>query len=168
MKFGIFYEHQLPRPWEPGAELRLFQDALDQVELADRLGIDYAWEVEHHFLEEYSHSSAPEVFLAAASQRSRRIRLGHGIVLMPPGYNAPARVAAPPLTKAAHRLGRRRSEENNRGVSRVDGPRRAGGHVARGAGIACSHVSGRLVQSGGLLAQGEFRASMTRNPTPLS
>ena len=93
MKFGIFYEHQLPRPWDDGAELRLFQEALDQVELADRLGIDYAWEVEHHFLEEYSHSSAPEVFLAAASQRSRRIRLGHGIVLMPPGYNAPARVA---------------------------------------------------------------------------
>jgi alkanesulfonate monooxygenase SsuD/methylene tetrahydromethanopterin reductase-like flavin-dependent oxidoreductase (luciferase family) len=93
MKFGIFYEHQLPRPWQDGAELALFQDALAQVELADRLGIDYAWEVEHHFLEEYSHSSAPEVFLAAASQRSRRIRLGHGIVLMPPAYNAPARVA---------------------------------------------------------------------------
>jgi alkanesulfonate monooxygenase SsuD/methylene tetrahydromethanopterin reductase-like flavin-dependent oxidoreductase (luciferase family) len=93
MRFGIFYEHQLPRPWEPDSELRLFQDALDQVELADRLGIDYAWEVEHHFLEEYSHSSAPEVFLAACSQRTRRIRLGHGIVLMPPGYNQPARVA---------------------------------------------------------------------------
>src|SRR3974377_727714 len=93
MKFGIFYEHQLPRPWEPGAELRLFQDALDQVELADRLGIDYAWEVEHHFLEEYSHSSAPEVFLAAASQRTRRIRLGHGIVQLPVGFNPPARVA---------------------------------------------------------------------------
>src|SRR6516164_7598498 len=93
MKFGIFYEHQLPRPWEPGSELRLFQDALDQVELADRLGIDYAWEVEHHFLEEYSHSSAPEVFLAAASQRTKRIRLGHGVVLLPGGYNAPARVA---------------------------------------------------------------------------
>ena len=93
MKFGVFYEHQLPRPWDDGAELTLFQDALDQVELADRLGIDYAWEVEHHFLEEYSHSSAPEVFLAAASQRTRRIRLGHGIVLMPPKYNHPARVA---------------------------------------------------------------------------
>src|SRR5881394_2056623 len=93
MRFGIFYEHQLPRPWEDGAELRLFQEALDQVELADRVGIDYAWEVEHHFLEEYSHSSAPEVFLAAASQRSKRIRLGHGIVLMPPAYNPPARVA---------------------------------------------------------------------------
>ena len=56
-------------------------------------GINYAWEVEHHFLEEYSHSSAPEVFLAACSQRTQRIRLGHGIVLMPPGYNHPARVA---------------------------------------------------------------------------
>ena len=93
MKFGIFYEHQLPRPWSEGQELKLFQDALDQVELADRIGIDHAWEVEHHFLEEYSHSSAPEVFLAACSQRTKRIRLGHGIVLMPPGYNHPARVA---------------------------------------------------------------------------
>ena len=93
MKFGVFYEHQIPRPWHEGDELRLFQEALDQVELADRLGIDYAWEVEHHFLEEYSHSSAPEVFLAACSQRTKNIRLGHGITLMPPNYNHPARVA---------------------------------------------------------------------------
>src|SRR5439155_19924155 len=88
MRFGIFYEHQLPRPWAPDSEQRLFQDALAQVELADGLGIDHAWEVEHHFLEEYSHSSAPEVFLAAASQRTTRIRLGHGIVLMPPGIQS--------------------------------------------------------------------------------
>src|ERR687884_2212634 len=93
MQFGIFYEHQLPRPWKDGDELKLFQDALDQVELADRLGIDHAWEVEHHFLEEYSHSSAPEVFLAAASQRTKNIRLGHGIVQTPPAFNHPARVA---------------------------------------------------------------------------
>src|SRR5450755_4679837 len=93
MKFGIFYEHQLPRPWNEGDEHRLFQEALDKVELADKLGIDYAWEVEHHFLEEYSHSSAPEIFLAACSQRTKRIRLGHGICLMPPKYNHPARVA---------------------------------------------------------------------------
>ena len=93
MKFGIFYEHQIPRPWNDGDEHRLFKEALDQAELADRIGIDYAWEVEHHFLEEYSHSSAPEVFLAACSQRTKSIRLGHGIVLMPPAYNHPARVA---------------------------------------------------------------------------
>jgi alkanesulfonate monooxygenase SsuD/methylene tetrahydromethanopterin reductase-like flavin-dependent oxidoreductase (luciferase family) len=93
MKFGIFYEHQLPRPWSDGIEHQLFQDALEQVELADKLGIDYAWEVEHHFLEEYSHSSAPEVFLSAASQRTKNIRLGHGIRQVIPGYNHPARTA---------------------------------------------------------------------------
>src|ERR1700675_176517 len=93
MQFGIFYEHQIPRPWRDGDEHRLFKQALDQVELADRLGIEYAWEVEHHFLEEYSHSSAPEVFLAACSQRTKNIRLGHGIVQMPPQFNHPARVA---------------------------------------------------------------------------
>jgi alkanesulfonate monooxygenase SsuD/methylene tetrahydromethanopterin reductase-like flavin-dependent oxidoreductase (luciferase family) len=93
VKFGIFYEHQLPRPWEEGSELKLIQDALEQVELADRLGFDVVWEVEHHFLEEYSHSSAPEVFLAAASQRTRDIRLGHGIIQTAPAYNHPARTA---------------------------------------------------------------------------
>src|SRR3989442_9147679 len=93
MRFGIFYEHQLPRPWHDGAEQQLITDALEQVELADRLGIAYGWEVEHHFLEEYSHSSASEVFLAACSQRTERIRLGFGIVAMPPGYQHPARVA---------------------------------------------------------------------------
>ncbi len=93
MKFGIFYEHQLPRPWEEGSELKLIQDALDQVELADSLGFDVVWEVEHHFLEEYSHSSAPEVFLAAASQRTKDIRLGHGIIQTAPQYNHPARTA---------------------------------------------------------------------------
>ncbi|TDC74505.1 LLM class flavin-dependent oxidoreductase [Actinomadura sp. 7K507] len=93
IRFGLFYEHQLPRPWSDGQELRLYQDALDQVEIADRVGFDYVWEVEHHFLEEYSHSSAPEVFLGAASQRTKRIRLGHGIVQLPPAVNHPARIA---------------------------------------------------------------------------
>jgi alkanesulfonate monooxygenase SsuD/methylene tetrahydromethanopterin reductase-like flavin-dependent oxidoreductase (luciferase family)/putative sterol carrier protein len=93
MRFGIFYEHQMPRPWPEDAEEKLLTDALDQVQLADSVGIDYVWEVEHHFLEEYSHSSAPEVFLAAASQRTQQIRLGHGIVQIPPGFNHPARVA---------------------------------------------------------------------------
>jgi len=93
VRFGIFYELQLPRPWDDDAEHRLVKEALEQIELADALGFDYVWQVEHHFLEEYSHSSAPEVFLAAASQRTRRIRLGHGIVQLPVGYNHPARVA---------------------------------------------------------------------------
>lgn len=93
MRFGIFYEHQLPRPWNPGDEARLFHQALEQVQLADRLGYDYAWEVEHHFLEEYSHSSAPEVFLAACAALTKSIRLGHGIRQVIPNYNHPARTA---------------------------------------------------------------------------
>jgi alkanesulfonate monooxygenase SsuD/methylene tetrahydromethanopterin reductase-like flavin-dependent oxidoreductase (luciferase family) len=98
MKFGLFYELQLPKPyegedWDPDAERRIYHEMLEQVELADRVGFDYVFEVEHHFLEEYSHSSAPEMMLAALSQRTRNIRLGHGITLTPPAYNPPARVA---------------------------------------------------------------------------
>jgi alkanesulfonate monooxygenase SsuD/methylene tetrahydromethanopterin reductase-like flavin-dependent oxidoreductase (luciferase family) len=98
MKFGLFYELQLPKPydrddWDPDAERRIYHEMLEQVELADKLGFDFVFEVEHHFLEEYSHSSAPEMMLAALSQRTKQIRLGHGITLTPPRYNHPARVA---------------------------------------------------------------------------
>jgi alkanesulfonate monooxygenase SsuD/methylene tetrahydromethanopterin reductase-like flavin-dependent oxidoreductase (luciferase family) len=93
MRFGVFYELQLPKPWAPGDERGLFKDALAQMVLADRLGYDYAWQVEHHFLDEYSHSSAPEVFLASAAALTSRIRLGHGIRQVIPNYNHPARTA---------------------------------------------------------------------------
>jgi alkanesulfonate monooxygenase SsuD/methylene tetrahydromethanopterin reductase-like flavin-dependent oxidoreductase (luciferase family) len=93
MKFGVFYEHQLPRPWDEDDEFRLLQEALDQVVLADEIGFHHAWEVEHHFLEEYSHSSAPEVFLACAAARTKNIRLSHGIRQVIPAYNHPARTA---------------------------------------------------------------------------
>ncbi|MFE7778353.1 LLM class flavin-dependent oxidoreductase [Streptomyces sp. NPDC057445] len=93
MRFGLIYHHQLPRPWEADSEERLFTEALEQIELADRLGLDYAWATEHHFFEEYSHSSAPEVFLAAAAARTENIRLAHGIVHLPPAVNHPVRVA---------------------------------------------------------------------------
>ena len=93
MRFSIFYEHQLPRPWDDGAEARVVHEALEQVQLADRLGFNTVWEVEHHFLEEYSHSSAPEVFLAACAATTQNIHIGHGIVPVLPGYNHPARVA---------------------------------------------------------------------------
>ena len=93
MKFGLFYEHQNPKPWDEDSEHRVFMESLQQIELADRIGIEHVWEVEHHFLEEYSHSSAPELFLAAASQRTKQIRLGHGINLTAPGFNHPVRVA---------------------------------------------------------------------------
>ena len=93
MKFGVFYELQLPKPWNEGDEHRLFQEALEQIVLADKIGIDHAWAVEHHFLDEYSHCSSPEVFLAAAAGMTKNIRLGHGIRQVIPNYNHPARTA---------------------------------------------------------------------------
>jgi alkanesulfonate monooxygenase SsuD/methylene tetrahydromethanopterin reductase-like flavin-dependent oxidoreductase (luciferase family) len=93
MKFGLLYELQFARPWSEGWESRIYHQALEQIALADRVGFHAAWAVEHHFLTEYSHSSAPEVFLSAASQRTERIRLGHGVVLLPTAYNNPIRVA---------------------------------------------------------------------------
>ena len=93
MKFGIFYELQSPKPWAEDDDHRLLHEALEQVELADRLGIDHAWAVEHHFLDEYSHCSAPEVFLAGCAARTKNIRIGHGVRHVIPNYNHPARVA---------------------------------------------------------------------------
>ena len=89
----MFYEMQYPRPWAPGGEHQLYREALEQIELIDRLGFDSAWAVEHHFLEEYSHCSAPEVFLAAAAGRTRQLRLGHGILQLPVGFTHPAKIA---------------------------------------------------------------------------
>lgn len=93
MKFGGFYEHQLPRPWVRDSEHTLLKNALEQAVLSDQYGFDYVWATEHHFLEEYAHSSAPEVFLAAVSQRTKNVRIGHGIVQTPPHINHPARIA---------------------------------------------------------------------------
>jgi alkanesulfonate monooxygenase SsuD/methylene tetrahydromethanopterin reductase-like flavin-dependent oxidoreductase (luciferase family) len=91
VKFGVFYELQIPRPWDEESEYRLFQQTLDQIELADKLGYDNIWAVEHHFLEEYSHCSAPEVLLAAASQRTKNIRIGHSVAQLT--TSPPQRVA---------------------------------------------------------------------------
>ncbi len=93
MKFGIFYEHSVSRPWTEISEWRVYHQALEQICLADELGFDQVWEVEHHFLEEYSHSSAPEVFLAAAAAQTKNIHICQGIALCLPQVNHPARVA---------------------------------------------------------------------------
>jgi alkanesulfonate monooxygenase SsuD/methylene tetrahydromethanopterin reductase-like flavin-dependent oxidoreductase (luciferase family) len=93
MKFDLLYEMQMPKPHDARSEYRCYHEALEQIELADRLGFDTVWEVEHHFLTEFAHSSAPEVFLAAASQRTKNIRLGHGVTLLPHKFNHPIRVA---------------------------------------------------------------------------
>ena len=93
MKFDLLYELQTPKPHDERSEWRCYKEALEQIELADRLGFDTVWAVEHHFLTEFAHSSAPEVFLTAAAARTQRIRIGHGVVLLPSKFNHPIRVA---------------------------------------------------------------------------
>jgi alkanesulfonate monooxygenase SsuD/methylene tetrahydromethanopterin reductase-like flavin-dependent oxidoreductase (luciferase family) len=90
----LFFELGLPKPWGPDSEHDLFVDVLDQIEAADKAGFSAVWFSEHHFLEEYSTSSAPEIVLAAAASRTKNIRLGHGVAQIPPPISHPAKIAA--------------------------------------------------------------------------
>jgi alkanesulfonate monooxygenase SsuD/methylene tetrahydromethanopterin reductase-like flavin-dependent oxidoreductase (luciferase family) len=92
VKFSIFYEMQMSEPTR-AAEAKLFRDCLEQAVLADELGYHCVWEVEHHGLYEYSHSSAPEIFLSFVAAKTKRIRIGHGVTLTPYRYNHPLRIA---------------------------------------------------------------------------
>lgn len=93
MKFGLFYELSVPRPWTQEAERSVYNNALEQVKLADTLGFDQVWAVEHHFLEEYSHCPAPELFLTACAMVTQHIRVGHGIIVCVPEFNHPIKIA---------------------------------------------------------------------------
>src|SRR5438128_1526205 len=93
VKFGVFLEIGVGRPFTRVKEQSAFAQALELASLADELGFDSVWNVEHHFLEEHSHSSASDVFLAAVAARTSRIRLGLGIMNVLPPVNHPARCA---------------------------------------------------------------------------
>jgi len=108
----------------------------------DRLGIDYAWEVEHHFPRGVLALVGAGGVLAAASQRSKRIRLGHGIVLMPPAYNAPARVAERLATLDSSR------GPGGLGHGRVGVPRRARSFgIERPSGAPCGRETVEQVRT---------------------
>ena len=91
MKFGLLYETQ--RPYE-GTDIdwnALYKETLAQCELADQVGFDNLWFVEHHFLTGFSGSPCPEVLLGALSQITKQIRIGFGVCILP--YHHPVRVA---------------------------------------------------------------------------
>lgn len=93
MKLSLFYELTTDDPNVPGAVQQRFNEAIEQCELADQLGFTGVWAVEHHFLPGYSSMSCPEIFLAAVSQRTTRLRLGHAIMHLPYKINHPIRAA---------------------------------------------------------------------------
>jgi alkanesulfonate monooxygenase SsuD/methylene tetrahydromethanopterin reductase-like flavin-dependent oxidoreductase (luciferase family) len=93
MKFALFYEIPVARPWTPGKEHEAYKNTLEQAILGDKVGFHAFWTVEHHFLEEYSHCSNPEVLYGAGAARPENIRIGYGVRLLPKPYNHPIRTA---------------------------------------------------------------------------
>jgi alkanesulfonate monooxygenase SsuD/methylene tetrahydromethanopterin reductase-like flavin-dependent oxidoreductase (luciferase family) len=93
VKFALFYEIPVPRPWTPDQEHQAYKNTLEQAILGDRVGFHAFWTVEHHFLEEYSHCSNPEVLYGAVAARTTNIRIGYGVRLLPKPYNHPIRSA---------------------------------------------------------------------------
>lgn len=91
MKFSLLYELQKRKPWSETSNADIYYEALEQIQLADRVGFDRVWCVEHHFLPEFSHSSRPEIFLSHVAAKTTNIRIGHGVVLLP--FTHPVKVA---------------------------------------------------------------------------
>ncbi|MFF9011926.1 LLM class flavin-dependent oxidoreductase [Streptomyces sp. NPDC014870] len=92
MQFSVIFEAQLADPTVVH-EHQVIHDCVEQAVLAEEMGFDRVWAVEHHSLKWYAHMSAPEVFLSYVAARTSRIRVGHGVVCMPFNFNHPARVA---------------------------------------------------------------------------
>src|SRR5262245_43306609 len=93
MKFALFAEIPVPRPWAPGKEAQALRDTIEQAVFAEQAGFHSFWSVEHHFLEEFSHCSNPEVLYGAIAARTRTLRIGYGVRLAPRPYNHPVRTA---------------------------------------------------------------------------
>ncbi len=93
MKFALFYEIPVARPWTPGKEHRAYKDVIEQAVFGEEMGFHSFWTVEHHFLEEFSHCSNPEVLYGAIAARTSKLRIGYGVRLTPRPYNHPVRTA---------------------------------------------------------------------------
>ena len=83
MQLGLFYQIQVPKPWTDQSEAQRYHEMLEEVTYAEEIGMTSVWFVEHHFRSEWSHSSAPDITLAAISQRTSQMRLGIAVVLAP-------------------------------------------------------------------------------------
>jgi alkanesulfonate monooxygenase SsuD/methylene tetrahydromethanopterin reductase-like flavin-dependent oxidoreductase (luciferase family) len=96
IEFGLFNSGCVLHQWAEGKERPEHQRLMEEVALVqagDRSGFKYTWVTEHHFLTEYSHLSASEVFLGYLAAATQRIHIGSGIFNITPPVNHPARIA---------------------------------------------------------------------------
>ena len=96
MKFAMFYEIPVAKPWDKDSEYNAYQETIEQVVLGDKMGFHSFWTVEHHFLEEYSHCSNPEVLYGHIAALTKNIKIGYGVRLLPKPYNHPIPVTPGP------------------------------------------------------------------------
>lgn len=91
MEAALFYEFLHPQSsrfanalkGQSKSEHELFEEVLEQISLAERVGFHSAWSVDHHLMSGHSHMPAPDVFFAAAAQRTRTMRFGTGVTVLP-------------------------------------------------------------------------------------
>jgi alkanesulfonate monooxygenase SsuD/methylene tetrahydromethanopterin reductase-like flavin-dependent oxidoreductase (luciferase family) len=93
VEFALFYEIPVPRPWTPRQEHETYKQVIEQAVFGEEMGFHSFWTVEHHFLEEFSHCSNPEVLYGAIAARTSKLRIGYGVRLLPQPYNHPVRTA---------------------------------------------------------------------------
>ena len=159
MKFALFYEIPVARPWDRESELRAYHDTIEQAVAGEKYGWDAFWTVEHHFLQEYSHCSNPEVLYGAiaAQDRAHPARLrraAHAEAVQPPGplgrvrrgarpdLERPGRLRHRPLVHPRRARGLRgRPAPDPRDVGRGDRPHRR--LLDRGRGRARTASTGR-------------------------
>src|SRR6266511_4049517 len=120
MKFALFYEIPVAKPFTDGKEHAAYKNTLEQAVLGEQAGFHSFWTVEHHFLEEYSHCSNPEVLYGAIAAKTSTMRLGYGVRLLPKPYNHPIRSA-----EAAARATQATAEAAPAAVGRDEQRRRA-------------------------------------------
>lgn len=92
MKFSLIYEAQTTDTSRAG-DARALIEIVEQAVLAEEVGFDVIWAVEHTALEQYAHMSAPETVLAFIAGKTSRIHVGHGVICLPPAMNHPVKVA---------------------------------------------------------------------------
>ena len=97
MKFGLMTQLQIPRPWEPNAELNAYRHMIEQAVAGEAAGFHYFWLTEMHFFKQIGHSPCPDLLHAALSQR----------------YAGSRHVAVMPLENEAAKRGRLEPEALN-------------------------------------------------------
>ncbi|MBI3798248.1 MAG: LLM class flavin-dependent oxidoreductase [Deltaproteobacteria bacterium] len=90
MKYAVFYSLQAPAEFGVTPQ-QVYAEALEQIARADELGLYQVWLTEHHFMDD-AYCPSPMIAAAAMAGRTKNIRIGQGVVLLP-FYGHPLKLA---------------------------------------------------------------------------